>query len=297
MTTEYTGSSKAFAAFIAERNRQVLQENWSPEHDDEHVDGELAGAAACYARHGTTYKAASSDLPAWAEDVRRDVQSEMALSREAVRQHRERNPRGPMGWPWELSWWKPSSRKRDIEKAVALLAAEWERLDRLENKSNGQAVSNLQFAEQAGTADHQQDLSTKAEPMTAHVGRRKLYGIIENLASVTRGPWKVFTGSSWRRIGRDGQHIDDLAVIAPTTARDGHPDLTVSRGNDRDANLDHIARCDPDTFEQIADYVRGLERRLETVDRVLGRYDQSVTDFAPFVKVIRAEIAAGEHRA
>ncbi len=36
---------------LAERQRQVLQEGWTPEHDDTHSSGEMAGAAACYARH------------------------------------------------------------------------------------------------------------------------------------------------------------------------------------------------------------------------------------------------------
>lgn len=32
-----------------ERQRQVSVEGWTPEHDDEHEDGDLAVAAACYA--------------------------------------------------------------------------------------------------------------------------------------------------------------------------------------------------------------------------------------------------------
>ncbi len=33
-------------------------------------------------------------------------------------------------WPWDLDWWKPSERRRDLVKAAALLIAEIERLDR-----------------------------------------------------------------------------------------------------------------------------------------------------------------------
>lgn len=65
---------------------------------------------------------------------------------------------------------------------------------------------------------------------------------------VTPGPWQVYDGCSWRRIGTAqsvGRH-DDCAVLAPTKASDGHPDLTCSRGNDREANLAWIARCSPD---------------------------------------------------
>ncbi len=32
-----------------ERARQVSEEGWTPEHDDDHADGSLALAAACYA--------------------------------------------------------------------------------------------------------------------------------------------------------------------------------------------------------------------------------------------------------
>jgi glucose/arabinose dehydrogenase len=37
----------------AERQRQVSQEGWTPEHDDTHTDGSLAGAAACLAVEST----------------------------------------------------------------------------------------------------------------------------------------------------------------------------------------------------------------------------------------------------
>lgn len=33
----------------AERQRQITEEGWTPEHDDGHDSGELAMAAACYA--------------------------------------------------------------------------------------------------------------------------------------------------------------------------------------------------------------------------------------------------------
>jgi len=33
----------------AERKRQIEGEGWTPGHDAEHIDGELARAAACYA--------------------------------------------------------------------------------------------------------------------------------------------------------------------------------------------------------------------------------------------------------
>lgn len=35
-------------------------------------------------------------------------------------------------WPWSISWWKPTDRRRDLEQASALIIAEIERLDRLD---------------------------------------------------------------------------------------------------------------------------------------------------------------------
>lgn len=32
----------------AERQRQIDEEGWTPEHDDTHAQGEMASAAACY---------------------------------------------------------------------------------------------------------------------------------------------------------------------------------------------------------------------------------------------------------
>lgn len=78
-----------------ERVRQMTEEVWPPEHDDLHTDGEMAQAAAAYAIHS----------------------------------------RGGMGtdlWPWEASWWKPRDRLRDLERAGALIAAEIDRILRME---------------------------------------------------------------------------------------------------------------------------------------------------------------------
>lgn len=88
----------------AERRRQVEAEGWAPSHDDAHQDGQLAGAAACYAMHGLQI-----GNNALAERVRR-------LARDL--------------WPWARGWWKPKDRRRDLVRAAALLVAEIERLDR-----------------------------------------------------------------------------------------------------------------------------------------------------------------------
>lgn len=79
---------------LAERRRQIEKEGWMPPHDDEHSDGQMAVAAACYAV--TTNQRAVT--PAW--------------------------------WPWEDEWWKPKDYRRNLVRAGALILAEIERLDR-----------------------------------------------------------------------------------------------------------------------------------------------------------------------
>lgn len=86
-----------------ERCRQIVKEGWTTGHDDAHHDsGDLARAAAAYAWH--------------------------ASATERVRRTRADDP--PPSWPWDVKWWKPKSRRRDLIRAAALIVAEIERLDR-----------------------------------------------------------------------------------------------------------------------------------------------------------------------
>lgn len=88
----------------AERARQIGVEGWTPEHDDAHVAGEIAYAAECY--------------------VRAAIEVENGL----------RPLSRPPNWPWEPAAWKPSERDpvRNLTKAGALIAAEIDRLERLD---------------------------------------------------------------------------------------------------------------------------------------------------------------------
>lgn len=88
-------SQRAIMDILAERTRQIAVEGWTPEHDDDHVDGALANAAACYA---------------YGEII--DTQTGYHL------------------WPWSDDWWKPKDRRTDLVRAAALLIAEIQRLDR-----------------------------------------------------------------------------------------------------------------------------------------------------------------------
>ncbi|WWZ67977.1 hypothetical protein V9W41_15460 [Pseudomonas aeruginosa] len=85
----------------AERRRQITAEGWTPEHDDEHSHGQMARASACYALAG-------SSAP-------NDGTAALLVS---------------LAWPWDEQWWKPSTARRDLVKACALVLAEIERLDR-----------------------------------------------------------------------------------------------------------------------------------------------------------------------
>ena len=90
-----------------ERARQLSVEGWTPEHDDEHTRGEMAAAAACYAK-----LAQMLEIGDWPFEVAADV---------ATR-----------SWPWSREWWKPSRDiDRNLEKAGALIAAELDRRQRM----------------------------------------------------------------------------------------------------------------------------------------------------------------------
>lgn len=103
MTHDVIRTKKAIDAFTLARARQVVNHGLTSSNDDAYEEGQLAKAAACYS-FGAEYPGVS-----WS-------------------------------WPWSFDWWKPAqdnepqNRKRDIEKAGALLLAEWERLDRIQER-------------------------------------------------------------------------------------------------------------------------------------------------------------------
>jgi hypothetical protein len=101
------------AEIAAERRRQVEVEGWSLDHDDEHTDGSLAGAAAAYALLSTVTDRA--DLAVLEQHGADGMTYEMKAA-----------------WPksWDTSWFKPKGRRRDLVRAAALIVAEIERLDR-----------------------------------------------------------------------------------------------------------------------------------------------------------------------
>jgi len=83
-----------------ERVRQKSVEGWTPEHDVQHDQGELAIAAACYALNKMP-----TFTDHWFDEVRE-------------------------WWPWHPDWDKREKhgRERSLEIAGALIAAELDRL-------------------------------------------------------------------------------------------------------------------------------------------------------------------------
>jgi hypothetical protein len=99
----------------AERERQITAEGWTPEHDSQHPEGQLAYAAASYALyHGlkTTFPLESFE--------------KLKLESQATKE-----------WPWGVEWWKPSRDPlRNLAKAGALIAAEMDRLMHLDSQND-----------------------------------------------------------------------------------------------------------------------------------------------------------------
>ncbi|MBE5528411.1 hypothetical protein A9J41_12950 [Laribacter hongkongensis] len=89
----------AWMDVLNERRRQMDVEGWTPEHDDAHENGEIATAAICYVLYSNA-----------------DTSTKHLMV--------------PQGWPWDYAWWKPTTPRRDLVKAAALLLAEIERIDR-----------------------------------------------------------------------------------------------------------------------------------------------------------------------
>ena len=87
---------------LHERTRQRLEERYTEEHDDEHIRGEIATAAACYALTSQGGK--------------------------------EGTIQAMLMWPWEMDAFKPTRSERDLIKAGALILAELERIERAKER-------------------------------------------------------------------------------------------------------------------------------------------------------------------
>ena len=89
----------------AERQRQISAKGYDAGHDDMATRRQLALAAMGYVQA--------------AVGANRDIASSLPA---------------PRYWPWEEHYWKPTTPRRNLIKAAALIVAEIERLDRDELK-------------------------------------------------------------------------------------------------------------------------------------------------------------------
>lgn len=115
---------------LHERSRQIYGERWTPEHDDQHVNGELAKAAMCY------------------------IAGSM-------------NVNGCRVWPegWDEENFKPSQNVNandamtvNLMKAGALIAAEIDRIHRARSRKNSislclHSISEIKFIEPSISMD------------------------------------------------------------------------------------------------------------------------------------------------
>lgn len=108
-------ASDALRDVAAERRRQIEAEGWTPEHDDQHNDGELSLAASGYAM------AASDQIQAVAHKWDDDSSMDDFVIAPTVHE------------PWPHGWeFKLCTPRQALVKAGALILAEIERLDRLQ---------------------------------------------------------------------------------------------------------------------------------------------------------------------
>jgi hypothetical protein len=98
---------------LRERARQVRDIGFDDAHDDDHKRAELTCAAVNYAT-------AAAAMVIMGHTGRCTLSAPFTRDRYNI------------GWPWDLKWWKPSTIRRMLIKACAMLIAEIERLDRLE---------------------------------------------------------------------------------------------------------------------------------------------------------------------
>lgn len=103
---DYSPSDTSINLVAAERHRQVAAEDFTPEHDDAYVHGELLSAAACY----------------------------IAIA-QAIDQRGQVDPDILSLWPWSFNWWKPVMSGSPVENAIknlvkagALVLADIDRL-------------------------------------------------------------------------------------------------------------------------------------------------------------------------
>lgn len=105
-----------------ERARQISQEGWTTEHDDQYKHGELAAAGAVYADASISlmHGVAPAEL------------------KEQILHFGCETP-----WPWDPAWLKLDTSMRALVKAGALIAAQIDQLQRAERPRAGSPEKEL----------------------------------------------------------------------------------------------------------------------------------------------------------
>jgi|TARA_R110001583_G_scaffold72563_1_gene203002 hypothetical protein len=146
--------SKAIIKALEERLRQIYVEGFTAEDDDTYVQGELSQAAIAYVMH---------DLPATliADD------DSMVEAMEDI-------------WPWHTAWWKPSTNpQRNIIKAMALLAAEYDRIERTKAVARDATTPDILWLTNDEVFNHD-DLQELIEERQLKVGDTVYFGTKRN---------------------------------------------------------------------------------------------------------------------
>lgn len=141
---------------LEERQRQIHEEGFTAEHDDQHTGGELSEAAGAYAL----------------------VTSDMLNGIFRRTKHTLRD------WPksWDISWCKPTTDpQRNIIKAMALLSAEYDRLERAKAAAAPAPAEELRYSTddewQSGIYDDLTDIIEDRELEegdTVYIGVKRL---------------------------------------------------------------------------------------------------------------------------
>jgi hypothetical protein len=95
------GSGGVCNEILAERERQIVVEGFTIDHDNAHDRQALILAAMAYCQSASV-----------ADDT-------------SYLSHRP-----PNYWPWDIRWWKPKTNRRDLIRAAALIVAAIDRIDR-----------------------------------------------------------------------------------------------------------------------------------------------------------------------
>lgn len=113
---------KKGAELIAdERKRQIEVEGWSAEHDAQYTHNELINAAMCYLQPESDRVYDRMRLISCMSEYKDKDMNDMTIP--------------PSLWPWDERWWKPTpeNRIKELVKTGALIAAE---IDRIQNINN-----------------------------------------------------------------------------------------------------------------------------------------------------------------